>query len=105
MNTLEQRAHDFANEMVHKCLKEGKNVSIGITRKQANVVFACNKQGKIHVSKEVISAVYDLADVYYKKSVYNQAGTYVDKIVTAVQAIFNNEYEIAQYLLESAVED
>ena len=68
MNTLEQRAHDFANEMVHKCLKEGKNVSIGITRKQANVVFACNKQGKIHVSKEVISAVYDLADVYYKKS-------------------------------------
>ena len=105
MNTLEQRAHDFANEMVHKCLKEGKNVSIGITIKQANVVFACNKQGKIHVSKEVISAVYDLADVYYKKSFYNQAGTYVDKIVTAVQAIFNNEYEIAQYLLESAVED
>lgn len=95
MNTLEQRAHDFANEMVHKCLKEGRNVSIGITR----------KQGKIHVSKEVISAVYDLADVYYKKSFYNQAGTYVDKIVTAVQAIFNNEYEIAQYLLESAVED
>ena len=104
MNTLEQRAHDFANEMVHKCLKEGRNVSIGITRKQANVVFACNKQGKIHVSKEVISAVYDLADVY-KKSFYNQAGTYVDKIVTAVQAIFNNQYEIAQYLLESAVED
>lgn len=105
MNTLEQRAHDFANEMVHKCLKEGRNVSIGITRKQANVVFACNKQGKIHVSKEVISAVYDLADVYYKKNFYNQAGTYVDKIVTAVQAIFNNQYEIAQYLLESAVED
>ena len=58
-----------------------------------------------HVSKEVISAVYDLADVYYKKSFYNQADTYVDKIVTAVQAIFNNQYEIAQYLLESAVED
>lgn len=67
MNTLEQRAHDFANEMVHKCLKEGKNVSIGITRKQANVVFACNKQGKIHVSKEVISAVYDLAVFIIKK--------------------------------------
>ena len=105
MNTLEQRAHDFANEMVHKCLKEGRNVSIGITRKQANVVFACNKQGKIHVSEEVISAVFDLAVVYYKNSFYNLAGIYVYKIVTAVQAIFNNQYEIAQYLLESAVED
>lgn len=53
MNTLEQRAHDFANEMVHKCLKEGRNVSIGITRKQANVVFACNKQGKFMSAKKL----------------------------------------------------
>ena len=26
MNTLEQRAHDFANDMVHKCLKEGNGL-------------------------------------------------------------------------------
>ena len=100
MKTLEERVNEYRHNYIKRTIKEGKIPSIGISRKQANVVYVCNKQEKINVSKDVISQVYCAADATYKKDYYQRNSADVDVIVLAIQAIFDNEYEIAQYLLE-----
>lgn len=99
MKILEERVNEYRHNYIERTIKEGRTPSIGISRKQANVVYVCNKQGKINVSNEVVSQVYCAADATYKKDYYQRNSEEVDRIVLAIQAIFDNEYEIAQYLL------
>lgn len=64
------------------------------SRKQANVLYAAHKSGKIRLSKEAIKRIYGLADSMYINDDYRDA-EFRDKCKAAVDAYFNgNEMEL-----------
>lgn len=68
------------------------------SRKQAGVIYRNVKQGKLEMSKGAISFMYDHADVerYHDSSVIS---TMCEAIADAVQAVFDDDMELAQACL------
>ena len=69
------------------------------TKKQVNVIFACNKQGKIKVSDKAIKKLYNLADFYN----YDDNGNVEileSFVLIAIENLFDNDYESAQESLD-----
>ena len=74
------------------------------SRKQAGVIYRAVKEGKIELTKDEVSASYD-----YSGSVEvfnNTAANHVENIIAAVRgaidAIFDNDYTLAQNYLTNA---
>lgn len=60
------------------------------SRKQANVLYAANKSGKIHLTKEAVKRIYGLADCMYISDDYRD-GEFRDKCKAAIDAYFNGD--------------
>lgn len=72
-----------------------------ITRKQAGVIYRATKEGKIEMSQEQISAMYDLTAY----NGYDDNGTKQamnDRFQLAVEAVFDGDYEKAQKFVDQA---
>lgn len=74
-----------------------------LTRKQVNVVYANAKKGNIRVEKWMISQMYELADETEQIIDWNGSiGSKLDKCRMILDAIFANDYEKAQRIIDWA---
>lgn len=77
-----------------------------LTRKQVNVIFANYKKGNLKIDRELISKLYDNADLsgWQAQERMNQSSFWFNAIFNAIEAIFNNDFETAQKNLNLATE-
>lgn len=73
------------------------------TRKQAGVIYAANKRGNITMTREAISALYDAADgiEVFNTNDGQRANELHYGVKNAIDAIFANDYELAQANLDA----
>lgn len=71
------------------------------TRKQANVIYRSIKEGKIEMSKEAVSAMYDNVEYIdvYDSATADMAMYGVKAIKAAVTCIIEGNYETAQKII------
>lgn len=72
-----------------------------ITRAQAGVIYKAYKQGKIEMSRDEASEMYDLVD-YEGYDDNGSVSAKVDRLLVAVMAIAENDYESANRQLRKA---
>lgn len=63
------------------------------SRKQAGVIYRAVKEGKLEMAKDAISRLYDFVGCPVETP-YGEAVYYAVKV--AVNAIFDNDYKVAQ---------
>lgn len=76
----------------------GANKSTEFTKNQINVIYALNKSGALVVAPEKLKKFYDLAD-YYGFDDNRNVERAEAKILRIINAVFNNDYEEAQRLI------
>lgn len=69
-----------------------------ITRKQAGVIYSNVKRGTIQMSKQAVSAMYDMVGEVFigSQSMADYYGEQIACLRMAVDAIFNDQLEWAQ---------
>ena len=70
-----------------------------ITRKMANVIFACAKSGKIQIEKWQMSAIYNLADKSSNDYIIDWNGSINKEVETVrdiLDCVFAGDYQKAQ---------
>lgn len=69
-----------------------------ITRKQAGVIYSNVKRGTIEMSKQAVSAMYDMVGEVFigSQSMADYYGEQIACLRMAVDAIFNDQLEWAQ---------
>lgn len=78
----------------------GANKSTEFTKNQINVIYALNKSGALVVAPEKLKEFYDLAD-YYGFDDNRNVERAEAKILRIINAVFNNDYEEAQRLINN----
>lgn len=73
----------------------------GYSRKQAGVIYSASKRGNIELTREQTSMLYDCADRGATTDSATQNMNYCIKC--AVSAIFANDFETAQMLVNEAI--
>ena len=73
----------------------------GISKKQAGVIFAANKQGKINIPDAAIKYMYNhFVDVHGAHYDDKECDAF-DRLRDGIEAIFANDYEKAQEVIMS----
>lgn len=69
-----------------------------ITRKQAGVIYSNVKRGTIHMSKQAVSAMYDMVGEVFigSQSMADYYGEQIAALRLAIDAIFDGNIEWAQ---------
>lgn len=81
----------------------GSKKATEFTRKQIGVIYGMAKSGKLSVEKWVMSDLYNLADYYG----YDDNGSVAEsekKVLEILEAVFGNETEKAQELIDKYTE-